>query len=88
MYDHKAVSSPFDPCVKLSSEMCPKDAEYKERMAEFPYASVVGNLMYAMTCTRPDIAYAVSVTSRLTSNPGLEHWNAWLRIIKSLAHGS
>jgi hypothetical protein len=62
--------------------MCPKDAEYKERIGEFPDAFVVGSLMYAMTCTRPDIAYAVSVTS----NPGLEHWNASLRIMKSLAH--
>lgn len=66
--------------------MCPKDAKYKERIGEFPDAFVVGSLMYAMTCTRPDIAYAVSVTSRLTSNPGLEHWNASLRIMKSLAH--
>lgn len=47
---------------------------------------LVGSLMYAMTCTRPDIAYAVSVTSTLTSNPGLGHWNAWLRIMFSLAH--
>lgn len=67
--------------------MCPKDAEYKERIGEFPDAFVVGSLMYAITCTRPDIAYAVSVTSRLTSNQILVvHWNASLRIMKSLAH--
>uniref|UniRef100_A0A3Q7HML1 Retrovirus-related Pol polyprotein from transposon TNT 1-94 n=1 Tax=Solanum lycopersicum TaxID=4081 RepID=A0A3Q7HML1_SOLLC len=32
-------------------------------MALVPYASVVGSLMYAMVCTRPDIAHAVGVVS-------------------------
>ena len=26
--------------------------------------------MYAMVCTRPDLAYAVSTVSRFVSNPG------------------
>ena len=30
--------------------------------------------MYAMVCTRPDIAHAVGVVSRFLSNPGKEHW--------------
>jgi hypothetical protein len=33
-------------------------------MSHFPYASVVGSLMYAMVCTRLDIAHAVGVLSR------------------------
>ncbi|XP_040990897.1 secreted RxLR effector protein 161-like [Juglans microcarpa x Juglans regia] len=36
----------------------------------------MGSLMYAQVCTRPDIAYAVSVLSRFQSNPGQEHWKA------------
>ncbi|XP_076882859.1 uncharacterized protein LOC143531449 [Bidens hawaiensis] len=49
-------------------------------MAKIPYASVVGSLMYAMVCTRPDIAHVVAVISRLMSNPGKAHWEAvkWL----------
>ena len=43
-------------------------------MAKVPYASAIRSLMYAMLCTRPDIAYVVSMTSRFQSNPGLEHW--------------
>ena len=38
-----------------------------------PYASAVGSLMYAMVCTRPDIAHAVRVVSRFLSNLGKEH---------------
>ena len=45
-----------------------------------PYASSVGSLMYAMVCTRPDIAHAVGVVSRCMANPWNEHWEAmkWL----------
>jgi hypothetical protein len=33
-------------------------------------------LMYAMVCTRLDIAHAVGVVSRYMNNPGKEHWEA------------
>ncbi|GKB70445.1 hypothetical protein Tco_0931857 [Tanacetum coccineum] len=32
-------------------------------MANVPYSFVVGSLMYAMVCTRPDIAHAVGLTA-------------------------
>ena len=49
-------------------------------MSKVPYASAVGNLMYAMVCTRPDIAYALEVVSRYMADSGREHWDAvkWL----------
>ena len=40
--------------------------------------------MYAMVCTRPDIAYAVGTVSRFLSNPGREHWNAVKWILRYL----
>ena len=49
-----------------------------------PYASAVGSLMYAMVCTRPDIAHAVKVVSRFLSNPGKEHYAAVKWILKYL----
>ena len=30
-------------------------------MSRVPYASAVGSLMYAMVCTRPDIAHVVGI---------------------------
>ena len=42
-------------------------------MKKVPYASVIGSLMYAMVCSRPDIAHAVGVVSRFLSNPSKEH---------------
>ena len=53
-------------------------------MRNCPYASVVGSLMYAMLCTRPNICYAVSIVSRYQSNSGSEHWTAIKHILKYL----
>src|SRR3954463_2342317 len=41
-------------------------------------------IMYAMLCTRPDVAHAISLTSRYQSDPGSEHWIAVKNIIKYL----
>ena len=45
----------------------------KKEMKNIPYAFVVGSLMYAEVCTRPDISYAIGMLGRYQSNPGLEH---------------
>ena len=53
-------------------------------MSHVPYASVVGRLMYAMVCTRPDIAHSMGVLSRFMSNPGKEHWTVVKRVFRYL----
>ncbi|KAK8610013.1 hypothetical protein V6N13_026557 [Hibiscus sabdariffa] len=40
--------------------------------------------MYAMICTRPDLSYALSMTSRYQANPGEGHWVALKNILKYL----
>ena len=45
-----------------------------ESVAQVEYSRVIRSLMYLMSCTRPDIAYAVNKLSRYTSNPGAMHW--------------
>ncbi|KAL5577780.1 hypothetical protein UlMin_019479 [Ulmus minor] len=85
MKESKAVQTPLVGYFKLSSNMSPKTDEEKESVERIPYASAVGSLMYAMVCTRPDLAYSASLVSRFMSNPGREHWEAmkWvLRYIK------
>ncbi|XP_057502673.1 secreted RxLR effector protein 161-like [Actinidia eriantha] len=49
-----------------------------------PYASVVGSLMYAMLCTRPNIYYVVSMVSKYQSNPESKPWIAVKHILKYL----
>lgn len=53
-------------------------------MKKIPYSSVVGSLMYAQVCTRPDLAYIVGVLGRYLSNPGLDHWKAAKRVMRYL----
>ena len=69
----KPVSSPLGSHLKLSSKHSPSSEKEKEEMRKMPYASAVGSLMYAMVCTRPNIAHVVGVVSRFLSNPGKEH---------------
>nr|GEW90171.1 retrovirus-related Pol polyprotein from transposon TNT 1-94 [Tanacetum cinerariifolium] len=80
----KPVPTPLAPHFKLSSHECAKSEEDKEDMPRVPYSSAVGSLMYAMVCTRPDLAYAVSVVSRYMHNPGKIHWEAVKCIIRYL----
>nr|GFB95171.1 hypothetical protein [Tanacetum cinerariifolium] len=41
-------------------------------------------IMYAVRCTRPDVAFAQNMTSRFQQNPGEEHWTAVKNILKYL----
>src|SRR4051812_26845353 len=53
-------------------------------MANIPYASTIGSIMYAMLCTRPDVSLDLSLTCRFQSDPGVEHWTAVKNILKYL----
>ena len=60
-------------------------------MERIPYASAVGNLMYAMVGSRPDLGFAVGYVCRFMSKPGRDHWSAvkWvLRYLKEAMNSS
>ena len=61
----KEANTPFDPSIKLVKNV-------GRTVAQLEYSSVIGSLMYATQCTRPDIAFVVSKLSRFTSNPNIE----------------
>lgn len=70
----KTASTPMVEKIKelllepASSEAKPK----KER--EFPYRSLIGNLLYLSTHTRPDITFSVNGFSRFVERPTYGHW--------------
>jgi hypothetical protein len=49
-----------------------------------PYASVIGSIMFFMSCTRPNVSYALSMTSRYQKDPREDHWTAVKNILKYL----
>ncbi|GKB58909.1 retrovirus-related pol polyprotein from transposon TNT 1-94 [Tanacetum coccineum] len=55
-------------------------------VAQLEYSRIIGMLMYLMTGTRPDLAYAVSRLSRYTSNPSYAHWKAITRVLHYLRY--
>ena len=55
-----------------------------DSFSQVEYSRVIGSLMYLLSCTRPNIAYAVNKLSRYTSNPGAKHWQGIMRVLKYL----
>jgi len=53
-------------------------------MKNIPYASIVGSLMYAQVCTRPDITYVVGVLGRYQSNPNINRWKVAKKVMRYL----
>ncbi|GKF76890.1 zinc finger, CCHC-type containing protein, partial [Tanacetum coccineum] len=64
--DCSPVSTPMDPVEKLKPNT-------GKPVDQLEYSRAIGCLMYAMTSTRPDIAYVVGRLSMFTSNHSREH---------------
>jgi hypothetical protein len=73
MKECKPGDTPVAKGDKFSLKQCPQTDFEKNAMKDIPYASVVGSLMYAQVCTRPDIAFITGMLGRYLSNPGMEH---------------
>lgn len=84
MLSSKSVSIPLAAHIKLSKQQEPTEEANVEYMGKIPYSNVVGSIMYAMVCTRPDIAFGVGVVSRYMGNPGKCHWEAVKWILRYL----
>ncbi|GJR20139.1 zinc finger, CCHC-type containing protein [Tanacetum coccineum] len=76
-FDCTLVSTPMDTNKKLM----PNNGQ---AVSQLEYSRVIGCLMYALTCTRPNIAFVVGKLSKYTSNPGTQHWQAIQRVLKYL----
>ncbi|KAL0383085.1 UNVERIFIED_CONTAM: hypothetical protein Scaly_0595800 [Sesamum calycinum] len=58
--------------VKLSKKQSPKTYEELRKIFNIPCALSVG-IQYAAQCTRPDVAFTLSVTSRYQACAGEAH---------------
>nr|GEU31244.1 hypothetical protein [Tanacetum cinerariifolium] len=64
--DCSPVSTPMNPVEKLKPNT-------GKPVDQLEYSRAIGYLMYAMTSTRPDIAYVIGRLSRFNSNPSRQH---------------
>jgi len=63
MENSKRGCLPIGVGITLSSKSCPKPPKEREGLSKVPYANVVGAIMYTMTCTHSNVAYAQGITS-------------------------
>ena len=84
MENSKPSPAPMSKGDRLSKSQSPRNELEREQMRAYPYASLVGTLMYAQICTRPDIAFVVGVLGRFQSDPGLDHWRAAKKVLRYL----
>ena len=84
MENSKKGELPIKSNAKLSKTQSPSTEAEITEMSRVAYASTVGSIMYAMTCTRPDVAFVLSMVSRYQGNPGKAHWIAVKNILKYL----
>ena len=72
---------PIQKGDKFSLNQCPKNELECKQMNDIPYALIVGSLMYAQTCTRQDISFAVWMLGRYQSNLGMDHWKVAKKVL-------
>jgi hypothetical protein len=76
----KNKATPLNGSIKLAKdEGEPLDTE------RYPYAALVGSLLYVSVCTRPDISYAVGALARYMAKPTMVHWKEAIGVVRYLA---
>lgn len=80
----RSGNAPISKGDKMHKGQCPRNNLERKNMENIPYAGLVGSLMYAQVCTRPDISFAVNMLSRYQSNAGQEHWVAGKKVLRYL----
>lgn len=84
MSDCKAQGSPLAAGAIYTIDQCPTTNKEQQEMRHVPYAEAIGQLLWIMRGTRPDIAQAVGVLCRFTSNPGPPMWEGVKRVLRYL----
>ncbi|MBW0480528.1 hypothetical protein O181_020243 [Austropuccinia psidii MF-1] len=85
MQNCKTVSIPLVPNEYLSPATEDKRKTFDKMNINFRGA--VGSNNYLSTATRPDLSHAVSSLSQYLEKPGIQHWKAFLHVLKYL-HGT
>ena len=73
MEGSKRCYLPIGHGIQLFKKMSPKIPKERNRMSSILYASAIGSKIYAMLCTRPDVAYALGIISRFQTDPEENH---------------
>nr|GEX62009.1 hypothetical protein [Tanacetum cinerariifolium] len=76
MENSKRGSIPMQENLKLNKSQGASTPAEMKRMQNVPYASAVGSIMFAVRCTRPDVAFAQNTRYVFVLNGGVVDWNS------------
>ena len=62
--------------------MSPKTNSEKQVMNDKPYHLILGSVMWEQLATHPDLSFPVSLLACFQANPGIEHWNVLVHVIR------
>ncbi|EKD00935.1 hypothetical protein A1Q2_04808 [Trichosporon asahii var. asahii CBS 8904] len=79
MIECRSAKTPLPARIVLRAR-----GDSEDRADRARYLTALGQLMYLMLGTRPDIAFAVGLLSRFASDPSEEHWNAMVHVYRYL----
>lgn len=74
-------STPVDSAIKLVPAQ--SEEEFLDTTV-YPYAELIGALLYISVCTRPDLTQAVNMLARFMAKPTKLHWDAAMSVLRYL----
>ncbi|KAJ9547029.1 hypothetical protein OSB04_019572 [Centaurea solstitialis] len=85
MDESKKGFIPMQHGIVLSKAQCPISSQDKDIMKSVPYAFAIGSIMYAMLCTRPDVAYPIAASDAAKEAVWLKNFITDLRVVASIS---
>jgi hypothetical protein len=70
--------------VRFTKEQGPSTSQQAARMHGIPYSNAIGNVLWAVMVTQPDMLLTVGILAQFMQNPGPVHWEALKRVIMYL----
>ena len=70
--------------LETATPLSPKEKSQLEQKLQFTYRQGVGEIIYAMITTRPDISYAIIKLSQYATRPAKIHYEALLQLYRYL----
>jgi len=81
--DCKTAKTPLPSDFVISDYDSPNPENALDQQ-KYPYSKLLGKLLWLSRCTRPDLAFPISVMGRFASNPSLRHYKALMHMVKYL----
>ncbi|GJW40973.1 retrotransposon protein, putative, ty1-copia subclass [Tanacetum coccineum] len=86
MDNYKCGHIPMQERLGLNQTQGASTPKEVKRMQNVPFVSVVGSIVYAVKCTRPDVAFTKIITSQFQQNPAALHFANKPRVQRGARH--